>query len=61
MAEGIPNVHQELKDEIRETSQEILTTVKFSYVELDRRLTTLEKEFLELRLRVEKIESRSVY
>jgi len=61
VAEGIPNVHQELKDEIRETSQEILTTVKFSYVELDRRLTTLEKEFLELRLRVEKIESRSVY
>ena len=52
--------HQELKSEIKETRQEILAAVKFSYAELDKRLTTLEKEFLDLKHRVEKIESRSV-
>ena len=35
--------HQELKSEIKETRQEILAAVKFSYAELDKRLTTLEK------------------
>jgi len=34
--------------------------VKFSYAELDKRLTTLEKESLDLKHRVEKMESRSV-
>ena len=51
---------QGLRQEIRETRQEILAAVKFSYAELDRRLTTLENEFLELKRRVEKIESRSI-
>ena len=50
----------ELKTEIQETRQEILAAVKFSYAELDRRLTTLEKEFLELKHRVDKIEGRSI-
>ena len=52
--------HEELKTEIRETRQEVLAAVKFSYAELDKRITTLEKEFLELKHRVEKIESRSI-
>jgi predicted nucleic acid-binding Zn-ribbon protein len=56
----VDRIHQELKTEIQETRQEVLAAVKFSYAELDRRLTTLEKEFLELKLRVEKIESRSI-
>lgn len=67
LAEGITNLYEkserdkaELKSEIRETRQEILAAVKFSYAELDRRLTTLENEFLELKRRVEKIESRTV-
>jgi citrate synthase len=67
LAEGIANLFEkserdkaELKSEIRETRQEILAAVKFSYAELDRRLTTLENEFLELKRRVEKIESRPV-
>ena len=55
----LDRTYQELKSEIQETKQEILAAVKFSYAELDKRLTTLEKEFFELRLRVEKIESRS--
>ncbi len=56
----VDRIHQELKTEIQETRQEVLAAVKFSYAELDRRLTTLEKEFLELKLRVEKIESRPI-
>jgi phage-related minor tail protein len=56
----VDRIHQDLKTEIQETSQEVLAAVKFSYAELDKRLTTLEKEFLELRLRVEKIENRSI-
>jgi hypothetical protein len=45
---------------MQETRQEVLAAIKFSYAELDRRLTTLEKEFLELKLRIQKIENRSV-
>jgi uncharacterized protein YceH (UPF0502 family) len=67
VAEGVANVNEkldrrfnELKTEIQETRQEILAAVKFSYAELDKRITTLEKEFLELKHRVEKIETRSV-
>ena len=56
----VDKIHQELRAEIQETRQEVLAAVKFSYAELDKRLTTLEKEFLELKLRVEKIESRSI-
>jgi len=55
----VDRIHPELKTEIQETRQEILAAIKFSYAELDKRLTTLEKEFLELKLRVEKIENRS--
>jgi uncharacterized protein involved in exopolysaccharide biosynthesis len=56
----IQGVRQELKAEIQETRQEVLAAVKFSYAELDKRITTLEKEFLELKYRVEKIESRPI-
>jgi len=56
----VDKIHQELKTEIQGTRQEVLAAVKFSYAELDRRITTLEKEFLELKHRVEKIENRSI-
>jgi hypothetical protein len=39
--EKLDRFHQELKSEIQETRQEILAAVKFSYAELDKRLTTL--------------------
>jgi len=49
VAEGVANVNEkldrrfnELKAEIQETRQEVLAAVKFSYAELDKRLTTLE-------------------
>ena len=57
--EKLDSVHKELKTEIQETRQEVLAAVKFSYAELDKRLTTLEQEFVDLKLRVEKIENRS--
>ena len=57
--EKLDNIHKELTTEIKETRQEVLAAVKFSYAELDKRLTTLEQEFLDLKLRVEKIENRS--
>jgi wobble nucleotide-excising tRNase len=57
--EKLDRIHKELKTEIQETSQEILAAVKFSYAELDKRLTTLEQAFLDLKLRVDKIENRS--
>ena len=67
VAEGVANVNekldrtrQELKSEIQETRQEVLAAIKFSYAELDKRLTILENEFLELKRRVEKIEGRSI-
>lgn len=67
VAEGVVNLNekldrtrQELKAEIQETRQEVLAAIKFSYAELDRRITTLEREFFDLKLRVEKIENRSV-
>ncbi len=48
VAEGVANVDEkldrrfnELKAEIQETRQEVLAAVKFSYAELDRRITTL--------------------
>jgi chromosome segregation ATPase len=56
----VDKFHQELKAEIHESRQEVLAAVKFSYAELDKRITTLEKEFLELKHRIEKIESRSI-
>jgi len=40
---------QELKTEIQESREEILAATKFSYAELDRRLTTSEKESLDIR------------
>lgn len=67
VAEGVANVDEkldrrfnELKVELQETRQEVLAAVKFSYAELDKRITTLEKEFLELKHRVEKIEARPI-
>ena len=56
----VDRIHEGLKSEIKETRQEILAAVKFSYAELDKRITTLEKEFLELKHRIEKIETRSM-
>jgi hypothetical protein len=59
VSENLNKTRQELKTEIQESRQEILAATKFSYAELDRRPTSLEEKFVDLRLRFEKIESRS--
>ena len=38
----------------------MLAAIKFSYAELDRRITVLESEVNDLKRRVEKIEQRSI-
>lgn len=58
--EKLERVRQELKIEIQETRQEVLAAIKFSYAELDRRITVLESEVNDLKRRVEKIEQRSI-
>ena len=67
VAEGVANVNekldrtrQELKTEIQETRYEVLAAVKFSYAELDKRITTLEAEMEDLKRRMDKIERRPV-
>lgn len=59
VSEKLDRSHQELRKEVQETRQEVLAAIKFSYTDLDKRLTTLEREFLELRNRVDRMESRS--
>ena len=56
----IDKTRNDLRVEIQEARKEILAATKLSYAELDRRLMTLEKEFIELKHRVEKIESRPI-
>ena len=58
--EKLERVRQELKIEIQETRQEVLAAIKFSYAELDRRITVLESEVNDLKRRVDKIEQRSI-
>jgi len=58
--EKLERVRQELKIEIQETRQEVLAAIKFSYAELDRRITVLESEVNDLKRWVEKIEQRSI-
>jgi hypothetical protein len=41
----VDRIPKELKTEIQETRQEVLAAVKFSYAELDKRITNLEREF----------------
>ena len=50
VAEGVANVDEkldrrfnELRTEIQETRQEVLAAVKFSYAELDKRITTSKR------------------
>jgi ABC-type transporter Mla subunit MlaD len=59
LSENLNKTRQELKTEIQESRQEVLAATKFSYAELDRRLTSLEEKFVDLKVRFEKIESRS--
>jgi len=48
----IDNLSQEMKEGVRETQ----AMIKFSYAELDRRITTVESEVTSLKSRMERLE-----
>jgi len=67
VAEGLINLDEKFNrrmDDFEKKNEEqhkdILAAVKFSYAELDKRIITLESEMKDLKLRMDKIERRSV-
>jgi len=63
VAEGVASLNEKLDrhiDENRREHSEIMAAIKFSYAELDRRITTLEAEMEDLKRRMDKIERRSI-
>jgi uncharacterized small protein (DUF1192 family) len=63
VAEGVANLNEKLDRHIDENKREhkdILAAIKFSYAELDKRITTLEAEMEDLKRRMDRIERRSV-
>lgn len=67
VAEGVMNLDEkftremtQFRKENEQAHQEIKAMIKFSYAELDRRISTLEGEVKELKHRVDQIERRSV-
>jgi len=67
VAEGVMNLDEKFTREITDfrkesahTHQEMMAMIKFSYAELDRRVSTLEGEVQELKRRVDQIERRSI-
>jgi chromosome segregation ATPase len=67
VAEGVATLNEKLDRHIeennrqfKETREEILAAVKFSYAELDRRIKNLEAEMEDLKRRMDKIERRYI-
>ncbi|MGA2465966.1 MAG: hypothetical protein ABSH06_16640 [Thermodesulfobacteriota bacterium] len=63
VVEGVANLNEKLDRHIDENQREhkdILAAIKFSYAELDKRITILEAEMEALKHRMDKIEHRSV-
>jgi len=67
VAEGVMNLDEKftrgmaiLRKENEQAHEEIKAMIKFSYAELDRRISTLEIEVQELKRRMDQIERRSI-
>jgi predicted nuclease with TOPRIM domain len=67
VAEGVVNLNEKfdrridaIENKIDEKHQDILAAIKFSYAELDRRITTLEGEMADLKRRMDQLESKFV-
>ena len=67
VAEGVINLDEKFTREIaifrkenEQAHEEIKAMIKFSYAELDRRISTLEIEVQELKRRMDQIERRSI-
>jgi len=60
LAEGITNVDEKLerfRKEVKEEFKEAKSMIKFSFAELDRRITTLESEVMSLKRRMDRLET----
>lgn len=67
VAEGVINLNEkfdrridEIRKEMAENQQDVLAAIKFSYAELDRRISAVEAEMEALKRRMEILERRSV-
>jgi len=67
VAEGVMNLDEKFTREIsgfrkenEQAHQEIMAMIKFSYAELDKRISTLEAEVQDLKRRMDQIERRSI-
>ena len=67
VAEGVVNLNEkferrfdDLNKKIDQNHRDVLAAIKFSYAELDRRITALEAEMEDLKRRMDRIERRSV-
>lgn len=61
VAEGVANLDEKLerfRQEVTEEFKEVKSMIKFSYTELDRRMTTIEGEVSSLKSRMERLEAR---
>lgn len=61
VAEGITNVDEKLerfRQEVKEEFREAKSMIKFSFAELDRRITVIESEVVSLNRRLEHLEAR---
>jgi predicted nuclease with TOPRIM domain len=61
VAEGVTNLNEKLDRQIEENEtahREILSAIKFSYAELDRRISTIEGEVTSLKSRMERLEQK---
>ena len=59
MAEGHDVIRQEMREfreEVQSEFKEVRSLIKFSYAELDQRMTTVERELLSLKTRMERLE-----
>lgn len=61
LAEGQQALRQELdgfRQEVRKEFEEVKAMIRFSYAELDRRISVLETDVTQLRSRLERVEAR---
>ena len=61
VAEGIASVDEKLerfRQDVKEEFKEVKSMIKFSYAELDRRIRTLEEDFLMFKGRLDRLEAR---
>jgi predicted nuclease with TOPRIM domain len=49
---------RKFREEVQEEFKEVKSMIKFSYAELDHRIRTLEGEVTDLKIRMERLETR---